>query len=260
MNKGSQKKQNCKAEIIDSIKNSLLLRTNRNKTFETMIRPDTLSSLRGALFDMDGTLVDNSPVHVRAFERFCARYGVSDWREKLDGAFGMGSDDIMRMLLPEAVIRERGLQALCDEKEAIYREIYAPDIRPVAGLRALLDRLRAAGIRCAVGSSGCRRNVEFVLESCGIADCFDVCVSSDMVRRCKPDPEIYRTAAAALGLDPAACIVFEDAKAGFEAARRAGVGRVVAVATTLSAEELQADPRVDRVVGDFTEIRSLEEL
>ncbi|MBQ1221216.1 MAG: HAD family phosphatase, partial [Alistipes sp.] len=69
-----------------------------------------------AIFDMDGTLVDNSAVHVRAFELFCNRYGVTDWRTKLEKAFGMGSDDIMRMLLPEEIIRERGLQALGDEK------------------------------------------------------------------------------------------------------------------------------------------------
>ena len=213
--------------------------------------------IRGAVFDMDGTLVDNSPVHVRAFERFCARYGIADWREKLDGAFGMGSDDIMRMLLPEAVIRERGLQALCDEKEAIYREIYAPDIRPVAGLRALLDRLRAAGIRCAVGSSGCRTNIDFVLEKCGIEGCFDVIVSGDRVAHCKPDPEIYLTAAAELGLNPAECVVFEDAKAGIESARRAGAGRIVALTTTLPREVLAAETAADMIVNNFAEVADL---
>lgn len=224
------------------------------------MRPNILPAIRGALFDMDGTLVDNSPVHVRAFEIFCDRYGVTEWRQKLADAFGMGSDDILRMLLPEEVIRERGLQALADEKEAIYREIYAPEIRPVAGLRQLLDRLREAGIRCAVGSSGCRRNVEFVLDRCGIADCFDCCISGDMVRHCKPDPEIYLTAAAALGLAPGECAVFEDAKAGIEAARRAGAGRIVAIATTLTPDVLRTETAADRIVGDFTEIRSLSDL
>ena len=215
---------------------------------------------RGALFDMDGTLVDNSPVHVRAFELFCARYGVSDWRAKLDNAFGMGSDDIMQMLLPPEVIRRRGLKGLCDEKEAIYREIYAPEIQPVAGLRELLELLRRAGIRCAVGSSGCRENVEFVLERCGIADYFDLRISGDMVSRCKPDPEIYLTAAAGLGLSPAECMVFEDAKAGIEAARRAGAGHIVVIATTLTPEVIRRETAADRIVSDFTEIRSVTEL
>lgn len=209
---------------------------------------------KAAIFDMDGTLVANSPVHIRAFEIFCARYGVTDWREKLANGFGMGNDDIMRLILPEEVIASRGLQALADEKEAIYREIYAPEIRPVAGLRDLLLRLRALGIRCAVGSSGCRANVDFVLERCGIAEFFDARISGDAVTRCKPDPEIYLKAAEALDVTPGECIVFEDAKAGIEAARRAGAGRIVALATTLPREALLAEADADRIVDDFTQV------
>ena len=143
---------------------------------------------------MDGTLVANSPVHIRAFEIFCDRYGVRGWKEKLGGAFGRGNDDIMRLIMPEEVIREKGTAALGDEKEAVYREIYAPEIEPMPGLVALLGKLRDAGIRCAVGSSGCRANVDFVLEKCDIESFFDAKINGDMVTRCKPDPEIYLTA------------------------------------------------------------------
>lgn len=215
---------------------------------------------KAAIFDMDGTLVDNSAVHVRAFELFCNRYGVKDWRNKLEKAFGMGSDDIMRMLLPEEVIRERGLQALGDEKEEIYRTIYAPEIAPVKGLKELLELLRRAGIRCAVGSSGCRQNVEFVLSSCKIEEYFEVKISGDMVSQCKPEPEIYLTAAKALGVKPEECIVFEDARAGFEAARRAGAGSIVAIATTLPSEVILNEQLADVVVEDFSKITSIEQL
>ena len=118
------------------------------------------------------------------------------------------------------MIREKGLAALAEEKESIYREIYAPEIVPMPGLTDLLQRLRDAGIRCAVGSSGYKPNVDFVLEKCRIEPYFDARISGDMVSRCKPDPEIYLTAAAALGLTAAECVVFEDAPAGIEAARR----------------------------------------
>lgn len=210
----------------------------------------------GALFDMDGTLVDNSAVHVKAFEIFCARYGVTDWQEKLAHAFGMGNDDIMRSIMPEEVIRDKGLAALSDEKEALYREIYAPTIRPVEGLADLLGRLRDAGIRCAVGSSGCRANIDFVLAECGIEGYFDAIVSGDRVTRCKPDPEIYLTAAAALGLKPAECVVFEDAKAGIEAARRAGAGRIVALTATLPREVLAADMIID-TFADIVDLKPI---
>ena len=193
--------------------------------------------IKAAIFDMDGTLVDNTPYHIRAFEIFCERYGVTDWREKLPRGFGMGNDDIMRLIMPEETIRTKGLAALGDEKEAIYRRIYAPEIRPVEGLRDLLGRLHAAGIRCAVGSSGCKANVDFVVERCGIAEAFDVRISGDRVGRCKPDPEIYLTAAEALGVAPAECI--------------AGAGRIVALATTLPAEALAREKGIDAIVPTF---------
>ena len=217
------------------------------------------SPFRAALFDMDGTLVDNSDVHVRAFEIFCNRYGVRDWQERLSNAFGRGSDDIMRMLLPEEIIQEKGLQALGDEKEAIYREIYAPTIAPVAGLHSLLELLKSAGIRCAVGSSGCKQNVDFVLDKCQIGDYFEARISGDMVSRCKPEPEIYLTAAKALGVKIEECIIFEDARAGFEAARRAGAGLVVGIATTLTKETIEAENLADLVVEDFTQITSVKQ-
>ena len=214
---------------------------------------------RAALFDMDGTLVDNSDVHVRAFEIFCNRYGVRDWQERLSNAFGRGSDDIMRMLLPEEIIQEKGLQALGDEKEAIYREIYAPTIEPVAGLHSLLELLKGAGIRCAVGSSGCKQNVNFVLDKCQIGEYFEARISGDMVSRCKPEPEIYLTAAKALGVKIEECIIFEDARAGFAAARRAGAGLVVGIATTLTKETIEAENLADLAVEDFTRITSVKQ-
>ena len=100
--------------------------------------------IQGAIFDMDGVLVNNTPVHIRAFEIFCDRYGVRDWQSKLGNAYGMGNDDIMRLILPEELIRTRGLAALADEKEAIYREIYAPEIQPTPGLVETLGQRRAS--------------------------------------------------------------------------------------------------------------------
>ena len=212
---------------------------------------------RAALFDMDGTLVDNSDVHVRAFEIFCNRYGVRDWQERLSNAFGRGSDDIMRMLLPEEIIQEKGLQALGDEKEAIYREIYAPIITPQPGLLAFLAECESEGLRSAVGSSGYKANVDFVLDKCNIRRYFEATVAGDEVTRCKPDPEIYLTAAAKLGLAPCECVVFEDAEAGIEAAKRAGM-KVVALATTFDREFL-ATTDADMIIGDFRDI-SVEQL
>ena len=224
------------------------------------LRKRTAIMKKAALFDMDGTLVDNTLAHVRAFEVFCARYGVEGWQQRLSQAYGMGNDDIMRLILPEELIRQKGVKALGDEKEAIYREIYAPEIHPVEGLRQLLERLNGAGIRCAVGSSGCRANVDFVLEKCRIGQWFEARISGDAVTHCKPDPEIYLKAAAAVGCDPADCVVFEDAKAGIESARRAGAGRIVALATTLPREVLERETSADLVIDTFADLTDLDAL
>ena len=216
--------------------------------------------LKAVLFDMDGVLVNNTQAHVKAFEIFCERYGVEDWQHKLQTAFGMGNEDIMRLILPEEIIREKGMKALGEEKEAIYREVYAPDIRPVRGLVELLEELRRRGIRCAVGSSGCRENVDFVLSYCGITDYFSCIVSGDRVTRCKPDPEIYLLAAEGLHLPSAECLVFEDARVGITAARRAGAGRIVALATTLPRHTLATQTEADAVIDDFAPITDLNTL
>ena len=189
---------------------------------------------------MDGVLVNNTRAHVRAFEIFCKRYGVEEWQRKLQTSFGMGNDDIMRQILPEEIIREKGLKALGEEKEAIYREVYAPEIRPVRGLVDLLEELRRRGIPCAVGSSGCRENVDFVLSNCGITD--------------------YLLAAEGLHLPSAECLVFEDARVGITAARRAGAGRIVALATTLPRHTLATQTEADVVIDDFASITDLNTL
>lgn len=216
--------------------------------------------IRGVIFDMDGVLVDNSAAHVKAFEIFCQRYGVEDWQTKLHASFGMGNDDIMRLILPEEFIREKGLQELGAEKERIYREIYAPEIRPVAGLVPLLEELHRRHIPCAVGSSGGRENVDFVLERCHIAPYFDCIISGDRVSHCKPDPEIYLLSAEGLNLPPQECLVFEDSKAGITAARRAGIGRIVALVTTLTRSVLASETEADLIIDDFTCITNLNDL
>ena len=198
---------------------------------------------------MDGVLVNNLEVHRAAFAEFFRRYGVERSFEELSRVFGKGNDDIMGELMPREVVERVGIRELGHEKEAIYREIYAPTITPQPGLLTFLDECEAEGLKCAVGSSGYRANVDFVLDKCNIERYFDYAVAGDEVTRCKPDPEIYLTAAAKLGLRADECVVFEDAEAGIEAAKRAGM-RVVALATTFNRDFLETTD-ADYIIDDF---------
>ncbi len=208
--------------------------------------------LKGVLFDMDGVLVNNLEIHRQAFAEFFRRYGVERTFDELSRVFGKGNDDIMGELMPADVVERVGIRQLGYEKEAIYREIYAPIITPQPGLLAFLAECEREGLRSAVGSSGYKANVDFVLDKCDIRRYFEATVAGDEVTHCKPDPEIYLTAAAKLDLAPEECVVFEDAEAGIEAAKRAGM-KVVALATTFDREFL-AETDADMIIGDFRDI------
>ncbi len=216
------------------------------------------SSIKGVLFDMDGVLVDNMSAHIEAFDKLCVRHGIEEVGQQLYGLAGMSNDEIMRKLFPAELITEVGTDALALEKEAIYRELYAATIKPIEGLVELLKELNSKGIKCAVGSSGCKANVEFVLKGCGIEQYFSALVYSDLVTRCKPDPEIYLTAAKLLDLKPEECAVFEDAVAGVESARNAKVARVIALSTTLDESVLREQTTADEIITDYRQVMGRE--
>lgn len=159
--------------------------------------------IKGAIFDMDGTLVANSPVHIRAFEIFCDRYGVRGWKEKLGQAFGMGTTTSCGSSCPgRGDPRERIGGAWRREGGRLPRNLRTRN-RTHAGTGRPAGQAPRCGHTLRRRSSGCRANVDFVLEKCDIESFFDAKINGDMVTRCKPDPEIYLTAAAALGLAPA---------------------------------------------------------
>lgn len=198
------------------------------------------------IFDMDGVIADSNPYHKIALRQFCEQHGYrlteTDLREKI---YGRTNKDWIPAVFGE--IDPERVRAFAQEKEALYREIYAPHIQPVPGLVEFLEKLEQAGIPRAVATSAPRENVDFTLEKTATMRFFDVILDESFVSKGKPDPEIYRKTVAALGLPPERCIVFEDSFAGVEAARAAG-SRVVAITTTHTREEF---PSADIVIDDF---------
>ncbi len=204
---------------------------------------------KAVIFDMDGVLVDNHEIHIEAFNIFGTRYNLSVTDEEFSKFPGRGNDDILSILFKRKIEGEE-LERLSSEKEKIYREIYSERIKPLDGLIDLLGQLKDRGVKCAVGSSGITENVDFVLEKCGIKDYFDFIANGDMVKKAKPDPEVFLLAANLLGVAPEDCVVFEDSFAGIKAARNANM-KVIAVATTFPREE-HSD--FDALIDNFTQI------
>ncbi len=203
---------------------------------------------------MDGVLVDNMPIHFKAFTELARRHGVTGVNyDSVMALNGRGSGEFFNALLPSELVERIGVTDLNIEKEAIYREMYAPLLAPAPGLIAFLNGLRSHGVRLAVGTSAIVANLDFVLDGLGIRHYFDVLVTCDMVTRTKPDPEIYLRALEGLGLPANECLVFEDAVAGIQAARAAGI-RSIALSTTEDSATLEATPGVALTVPDFTSL------
>ena len=186
---------------------------------------------------MDGTLVDNLAYHFLAFEEYVKREGFTLLEPVSLKINGMHSNDIFPLLLGDEVVAKYGLDRLNREKEEVYRDIYRSKIAPIAGLMELLQAAKKAGVKCAIGSSGCRENVEMIVEGLGIADLIDASISGSDVTHGKPHPEIFIKAYEALGLKAEECVVVEDAVNGIVAGVAAGC-KCIAVTTTASAETL----------------------
>ena len=207
--------------------------------------------VKGAIFDMDGVIVDNVDYHLKAWKQLGRELGREFRDEDVNRVFGKRNREILRSLIGPDIPEEQ-LAKYGPRKEEIYRAIMAPELRPVPGLPEFLKALRASGTKTAVATSGPMENVRFVLDGLGFQDAFDAIITGMDVRESKPDPAIFLLAAKRLGIPPADCMVFEDSPPGIRAGKAAGC-RCIALATTHSADELrQYEP--DRIIEDFREI------
>ncbi|MVM28589.1 HAD-IA family hydrolase [Spirosoma sp. HMF4905] len=215
--------------------------------------PDASSALSwAALFDMDGVLIDNTDFHVNAWLQFAQHHNRPLTKDQyVENINGRVSADSMAYVF-QRPISPGELIVLTEEKEAIYRELYRPHLQPAPGLLDFLGALKAQGVKLAVGTSAPESNVRFTLDGLPLRPYFDAIVDSSMIHKGKPDPEIYLTAAARVGVEAARCVVFEDAFAGIEAGIRAGM-KVIALATTHTRNEL-VDTGASLIVDDFTQL------
>jgi beta-phosphoglucomutase family hydrolase len=209
---------------------------------------------RAFIFDMDGTLVDDTRFHLQAWLQLLAELGVQVTAEEFHlWSSGKTNGQILQHVLgpglPEGEITE-----IAERKEARFRAAYRPHRKLVAGLDRFLREASHLGVPMAVATSAGRVNIEFILEGVRIGHHFRAIVSGEEIERGKPNPEVFLLAAQRLGVAAARCLVFEDSPGGIEAAYRAGM-KAVAVTTSFSTEVLGRLPGVVQVVRDFTSLR-----
>ncbi|MBX5438514.1 MAG: HAD family phosphatase [Thermoflavifilum sp.] len=203
----------------------------------------------GVIFDMDGTLMDNNPFHLKAWQAFCERRGRKLTAEEyLQQVSGKNNEATLKYLFPELNWNAETLAAAKAEKEALYRELYAPHIRPIDGLETFMQALKHHHIPIAVATSAMPENIQFALERLPITPYVDVIVDSTQVKHGKPAPDLYLLAAEKIHVPAETCIVFEDSLNGVQGALAAGM-YVIAITTSHGAE---AFPQAHQVIQDYT--------
>lgn len=181
------------------------------------------TTIKAALFDLDGVLVSTDRFHYEAWKRMADEEGIYfdyEINHRLRGVSRMQSLEII-LERAEREIAQAEKDTMAERKNNYYRELIGT-LTPadwLPGGRDLVEGLRARGIRCALCSSS--KNAKTILDKIGGRDLFDTIVDGHDIVNTKPDPEIFLTAAERLSIDPAACVVFEDAESGVEAAKAA---------------------------------------
>jgi beta-phosphoglucomutase len=175
------------------------------------------------LWDLDGTLVDSEAQHWESWQLALEPEGIRVTYEQFRQTFGQRNDAILsRWLGPGA--EPAHIRRIGDTKEVHYRDLVARSgLVPLPGANDWIRDLHQRGWRQAVASSAPRANVEVVVTALGLGPYFDTLVAAEDVARGKPEPEVFLTAGARLGVSPSRCVVVEDSPAGVEAARRAGM-------------------------------------
>jgi beta-phosphoglucomutase len=187
-----------------------------------------LNDIKGALFDLDGVIVDTAKYHYLAWKRLAEELGfefTEAHNERLKGVSRMRSLEILLEVGGISCSEEEKL-AMAEKKNNWYVEYIKKmdESEILKGAREYLLKLREEGIRIALGSAS--KNAPMILQNLGITDLFDAIIDGNKVSKAKPDPEVFLLGAKELGLVPADCVVYEDAEAGIEAAKRAGMGTV----------------------------------
>lgn len=181
--------------------------------------------LKGCIFDLDGVIVDTAKYHFMAWRRLAKELGFIFTLEDNEALKGVSRMESLEILLKTGgiTVTDKEKEVLAARKNGWYVEFISgmtPD-EILPGSIRLLKALRKEGILTAIGSAS--KNAGMILDRIGIRDMFDVVVDGNKIHKAKPDPEVFLTAAAEMGLAPSTCVVFEDARAGIEAAIAGGM-------------------------------------
>lgn len=184
-----------------------------------------MARIRAVMFDVDGTLLDSNDAHAHAWLDALRGHGVDVPLDLVRSKIGMGGD---KLLMEVAGIDHESTQGkvISERRIAVFKQLYLPDLGPVPGGRALVERLRTRGLRRAVVSSASAAELADLLRVAAVATLFDVEITADDADRSKPDPDVVAVALAKLDVGPRETVLLGDTPYDIASAARAGVSTI----------------------------------
>ena len=179
--------------------------------------------LKAVIFDMDGVLMNSESIHYQVERDILKRFDVSFQVEDHTKYVGQRTIDLWAGVCATHQLDVDPAVLALEDNQNYMSALENDDLAPIEEIPSLIQRLKEAGIRMIVASSATRHNIETVMSKFGIEEDFEGYVSGQDVDRPKPNPDIFLLAAEKLNIDPASCVVIEDAKHGVSAAKSAGM-------------------------------------
>jgi len=207
------------------------------------------------LFDLNGTMINDMEYHTLAWYNIMTEdLGAAlDYAHVKKEMYGK-NHEVLERVFGKDKFSPAEIERLSIDKEKRYQEDYLPHLALISGLDDFLERAKAAQIPMAIGSAAIPFNINFVIDGLNIRHYLDAIVSADDVKISKPDPETFLKAAAALGIAPSDCLVFEDAPKGVESALNAGMQCLV-LTTTHSLEEFDGHPNILGYITNYNDTK-----
>jgi beta-phosphoglucomutase len=208
-----------------------------------------LNKYKAFIFDLNGTMVNDMPYHIKAWHNTIIELGGTLTLEEMKHQCYGKNDELLERVFPGKYSLAERIK-IGNEKEAIYRIEFKPFLSLIDGLDNFLELADQENIQMAIGSAAIMDNINFVIQNMQIEHYFKAIISANDVEKSKPHPETFLKCSSALGIDPSHCLVFEDTPKGVECAFNAGMQAVVILGEHEAAEFEQFD-NVIQFVRDY---------
>lgn len=209
--------------------------------------------IKAFLLDLNGTMINDMKFHIDAWHQILNNLGANyTLAQTTAQCYGTGREMFARVFPNKYTQAE--VDAIVLKKEKAYQKAYLPFLKPIHGLKTFLEEAKKQNIKMAIGSAAMRFNIDFVLDNLKLRHYFDAIISGDDVAQSKPHPETYEKCAAALGVRPYECIVFEDVPKGVQSAANADMLAVVIEGAHHFKNEFDSFDNIISFAKDYSEL------